>query len=272
MRQIQAKTLRLRLVLRLGPPVLVLAAIILSWYLLVSGFGIQGYIFPTPLAVWNALLQHGWAYLPDAWVTTQEVLAGFGLALVIGLPLAAVMSRSRSFRRGVYPVLIGSQMVPIFAVAALITISLNADGLLPQIVIAALLCFFPIVVNGVDAFGAADAEMVNLLRSAGASNWRIFRTVRFPSALPALFSGSKLAITFAVGGAALGEWFGGQSGLGYLMRFQDDALTVPDMIATAVVLTALGAILFAAVSLVEHFAIPWHRGAAEGMGDLWRSG
>lgn len=266
------RTLRLgvRAAQRYLSPLAVLGILILVWYAVVSIFHIPGYIVPTPLAVLRSLVNRGWSYLPDAWTTTQEILAGFGLGFVIGLPLAGLISQSRTLRRALYPVLISSQMIPIFAIAAVVTIVFSY-GLLPQIVVAALYSFFPIVVNGADGLSGVDPELVNLLKSAGASEWRIFRTVRVPSALPSLFSASKLAITFAVTGAVIGEWIGGQSGLGYLMRFQNDAFDVSGMFATVVVLSVLGVLLFASVSLAEYVLLPWHRDEAGDLGDLWRA-
>ena len=260
-----------RILKQIVPPILVVAALILLWYVSVSALKVPFYIFPTPLQVWRAFVARGWAYLPDVWTTMQEVLAGFALGVLIGVPLAVLMSWSRAFQRGVYPVLIGSQMVPLFAIAAVITVAFAQDGLLPQIVIAALFSFFPIVVTTTDGLSRVDPDLINLLRAAGASGWRILRTIRAPSALPAFFSGCKLAVTFAVGGAAIGEWIGGQSGLGYLMRFQNDSLLVPDMFATVVVLTLLGVTLFFAVGIVERIAVPWHRDDDSGLGNLWRA-
>ena len=255
------------------PPAAILAALILLWAGAVSTFRLPFYIVPTPLQVWHAFLAEGWGYLPQTWTTSQEILIGFGFALAIGLPLAAVMSWSRVMRSGLYPLLIGSQMVPLFAIAVVIEIMFSSYALVPQIVVTTLFSFFPIVVTGVDGLQRVEPDLVNLLRAAGASQWRIFRTVRVPSALPSIFSGSKLAITFAVGGAAIGEWLGGSSGLGYLIRFQWEQLTqVPAMYASIGVLTLLGVVLFGAVSVAENIAVPWHHAQEDGLGDLWRGG
>jgi NitT/TauT family transport system permease protein len=244
------------------PAAMVLAALVLLWYAVVSLFAIPSYIFPTPLQVWEALTATGWGYLPDVWTTTQEVVAGFALGVAAGVPLAFAIAMSDTLRRALYPLLILSQMVPIFALAVVLTI-IFSYGLLPQIIVAALYSFFPIVVNGVDGLTSVDAEMVNLLKSAGATKWTIFRLVRFPWALPSFFSGSKLAVVFAVSGAVIGEWIGGQSGLGYLMRFQNGAYDVPQVFATTVVLALLGVALFALVSVLERVLLPWNRSQGE---------
>ena len=255
----------LRIVPAYFPAVVVLAALILVWYAVVSVFRIPSYIVPTPLQVWHALVARGWGYVPDIWTTTQEVLAGFALGVIVGVPLAFAIAMSRTMRRALYPLLISSQMVPIFALAVIVTIVFSY-GLLPQIIVAALYSFFPIVVNGVDGLASVDPELVNLLKSAGASKWTVFRLVRFPWALPSFFSGAKLAVVFAVGGAVMGEWIGGESGLGYYMRFQNNQLDAPGTFATTVVLALLGVALFVLVSLLEYVLVPWNRGRGDEVG------
>src|SRR5579884_1285458 len=252
------------------PTVWLLVLLILLWYGAVSLFHLPFYILPTPAEVLNALVSRGWNYLPDVATTLQEILAGFGLGLVAAVPLAVLISVSWVVRRAVYPVVIASKMIPIFALAAIVTI-MFAYGLLPEIVVTALYSFFPIVVTGADGLMSVDADHVNLLRGAGASRWQIMLRLRLPWSLPAFFSGAKLGIVFAVSGAAIGEWIGGQSGLGYLMRFQDSALDVPGMFATVVVLSLLGVVLFAAVSLLEYMLLPWNRAKRTDLGGLWRA-
>lgn len=266
----KSRSLVRKLFRRYLPPLTVVAALVVIWYLAVSIFGIPFYIVPTPRQVVTALLDRGWGYLPDIWITSQEILAGFALGLLAALPLAGLISRWQTMRQSLYPVLISSQLIPIFAIAAVVTIVFQY-GLLPQIVVTALYSFFPIVVNGADGLSRVDPELVGLLRAADASEWRIFRTVRIPSALPALFSASKLALIFAVSGATMGEWIGGQAGLGYFMRYENSQFNMPGVFAAVVVLSLLGALLFSAVALMERVALPWHRDARMGLGDLWRA-
>jgi len=264
---------RLAVALRIGRRVLlpasVLVGCVLLWYLLILALSLPSYILPTPLQVLRALVARRWAYLPDVWTTTREIVAGFALGLAVGLPLAVAISRTRTFRDSLYPLLISTQMVPLFALAAPLTI-LFSYGQMTQILVAALYAFFPIVVTTADGLSRVDPDLIVPIRAAGASEWRIFRSIRMPAALPALFSGSKLAVTFAVGGAVIGEWIGGQSGLGYWMRFQNDSLDISGMYATVVVLTLLGVTLFGIVSLAEYVLLPWHRRSRADLGNLWR--
>jgi ABC-type nitrate/sulfonate/bicarbonate transport system permease component len=255
---------------RYASPVLVLALLVLGWWGLVSILAIPSYICPTPLQVWGALTAIGWGYWPDVSTTTQEILGGFGLGLAVGLLFATIMSRWRTARDGLYPPLIFSQVVPLFVVAVIVTLVFINYGLLPEIIVTALYSFFPIVVTAADGLNRVDRELLDLLRGAGASEWRIFRTVRVPSALPSVFSGSKLAMVFAVSGAAFSEWIGGENGLGYRIRIDYGMLELKSVFATAFVLTVLGVVMFAAVTIVEYMALPWNRGADTDLGGLWR--
>lgn len=249
-----------------------LAALVGAWWVAVASLSIPSYIVPTPLQVWQTLIRVGFGFLPDVWTTTQEVLAGFALGLVGGLALALVMARWSAIRTGMYPLLIFSQVVPIFVVSVVVTIAFVNDGILPQISVTALYSFLPFVVNGLAGLDAVDAELVRLLRAAGASEWQIFKLVRVPAALPSLFSGAKLAMIFAVGAAAISEWIGAGSGLGFYMRDQNDLFRIREVFAGALVLSCLGALLFGAVALSEYVALPWNRSERMEKTTLWKAG
>ena len=154
---------------------------------------------------------------PHTWQTLVETLIGFALALVVGLGFAVLIDISGLLRRAIYPLLVVSQTIPILAIAPLLVLWFGF-GLLPKVLIVALVCFFPIVVAGADGLMATDPELVRLFRTFGASKWTIFRQVRFPGALPALFSGIRIAITYSVIGAVWGEYVGADVGLGIFIQ------------------------------------------------------
>jgi ABC-type nitrate/sulfonate/bicarbonate transport system permease component len=258
-----------RVLTRVGAPIVALGLLVLAWWVLVSAFGIPGYIVPTPRQVALAISSRGWAYAPDVWTTTKEILLGFAAGAIVGVALATAMSFWRGIREGLYPLLIFSQVVPIFVVSVVLEITLVNQGLLPQILVTALYSFLPIVVSGVDGFDRADPDLVRLLQGAGASRLQIFRLVRFPGALPSLLSGAKLAMVFAVAAAAISEWIGGSAGLGYYMKIQDGYFQIANVFAGAAILTALGACLFAVIALIEYIALPWNRTGSEST-TVWR--
>jgi NitT/TauT family transport system permease protein len=242
-------------------PIVVVTLLVAAWWAVVAVQDIPAYVFPTPWEVFQAVTGRGWAYLPDVWITSQEVFVGFGVGVAAGLILAALMTMWFPLRAGLYPVLIFSQVVPIFIVAVVVEeVSVN-DGLLPQIIVTALYSFLPLVVTGMVGFENVDPDLIRLLRAGGASDGQIFVHARIASALPSIFGGAKLALIFAVGGAVVSEWIGigSSSGLGYYMRVEYGSYEVPQVIAGAVVLTMVGALMFLILGLVERLAIPWNR-------------
>src|SRR3954465_15300777 len=176
--------------------------------------------------------------------------------LAIGLHLFTPL------RRAVYPLLIGSQTIPIVVLAPILVILLGY-GLLPKVVIVALICFFPIVVNGLDGLRLVDDDFIRMMRTLDATRWSIFRKVEFPGALPSIFSGMRVAATFAAIGAVFGEWAGSSQGLGYLIQASTPNLQTARIFAAILLLTLIAMALFGLVSLLERIFCPWvSRGGA----------
>ena len=188
--------------------------------------------------------------------TIVEVVVGFAIALAAGILFAVMLHLSPTLRRVVYPLLVGSQTVPTVVLAPILVILLGF-GAGPKLAIVGLICFFPIVVNGVDGLRSVDEELVRLMRTLHASRWAIFRRVEFPSALPLIFSGTRVAAVYAAIGAVFGEWSGSTSGLGYVMLQATPTLETARVIAAIVILTAISLGLFLIVSLAERLLVPW---------------
>ena len=184
-------------------------------------------------------------------------MLGFALGALAGVGLGVLLAASRLAERALYPWLVASQIVPIVAVAPILVVWFGFT-IVPKVVVVALVCFFPVVVNTADGLRAVDPELVDLLRTLGASTRRIMRSVRIPSALPYVFSGLKVAMALAVVGAVFGEWVGASRGLGYLMLALNNQLATADLFAAVLVLSLLGIALFFLVGLAERLAIPWH--------------
>jgi ABC-type nitrate/sulfonate/bicarbonate transport system permease component len=189
------------------------------------------------------------------------VLIGFALAVVAGVAIAIVIDASRIVARALYPIVIASQAVPIVALAPLLLIWFG-HGLLPKVIVTALIAFFPIAVNTVDGLRAADRETLDLLRTLGADRWSRFRLVKLPGALPFLFSGARIGIAVAVIGAVFGELVGAEAGLGHLMTLSSANLRTDRVFASVVVLSIMAVGLFALVGLAERVALPWRRHVA----------
>jgi putative hydroxymethylpyrimidine transport system permease protein len=151
--------------------------------------------------------------------------------------------------------------VPVVVLAPILVILLGYN-IKPKLVIVALICFFPIVVNGVDGLRSVDPELIRMMKTLDASRLSTFRRVEFPSALPSFFSGIRIAATFAAIGAVFGEWSGSTSGLGYIMQAATPSLATARILSAIVLLTAISLALFILVYVVERLTIPWARGEA----------
>jgi ABC-type nitrate/sulfonate/bicarbonate transport system permease component len=243
-----------------GSSLALLALAVLAWQAVAAVARVPAWLFPSPADIARSLWIDRELLWSNAGVTLGETLVGFALAFVAGVGVAVVIRFSRVAERALWPLLVASQTVPVPAIAPALVIWLGF-GLAPKAVVVALICFFPLTVNTVDGFRSVDPDLVNALRTLGASPWRLFREVEVPAALPYLFSGTKVAIAFSVIGAVLGEWVGASRGLGYeLLRAESQFLTAR-LFAAIAVLSAMGIGLFAAASLLERWCLPWRRAA-----------
>lgn len=239
-------------------PLVFAAAVIGAWALLKALTDIPDSSLPTPGQVLSALVDQRSLLAENAWVTLQEVLIGFAAAVVLGIGLAVVIHASPTVERAVYPWLVISQMVPVVAVAPIFVIWTGFD-LRPKVMVIALVAFFPVAVSTIDGLKAADRELLDLLRTMGASRWRRVRMARVPAALPFVFAGLKVASALAVVGAVFGEWVGSSEGLGHLILVFNNQMATADMFAAITVLALIGIGLFAAVLLLERLLLPWYR-------------
>lgn len=255
---------RLRSVIRTYAGAAVLSlGLLAAWEIIVRAAHVPEYLLPAPTQV-LADLKTDWVILgPAMWVTLREVLIGFVIAAAAGIGLAVVLHLFGPLRRAMYPILIGSQTVPVVVLAPILVILLGY-GILPKLVIVGLICFFPIVVNGLDGLRTVDDDFIRMMRTLDATRWGIFRRVEFPGALPSIFSGMRIAATFASIGAVFGEWSGSNSGLGYVMLEATPNLLTARIFAAILILTAISLALFGLVSLLERIAVPWapKRGSA----------
>lgn len=242
---------------RAWPPVALLVLVVAGWHLAARASGLPPFILPSPADVAAA----GWearAILQGAIrATLVETAVGLALAIVLAVALAVPIAASPLLRRALYPLLVASQTVQILAIAPLLIIWFGF-GLLPKVLIVVLICFFPLAVSTADGLVAADPGHVALLRGMGASRWQVWRLVRLPAALPSFYSGLKVAVTYSVVGATIGEWVGGSDGLGLFMLRARNAYRADWVFAGMLVTSILSIGLFAAVAAAERLALPWH--------------
>lgn len=244
------------------PPLLLIAALFGLWQIAASsGFmadtlDLEDFLVPSPAQILDVLWQDRDLIAENAWVTLVEIVAGFAVAVVIGLLAAALLSTSDLIRRTSYPVIVASQTIPIIVIAPVLVVWFGY-GIGPKLAIISLICFFPITVNTLDGLRSVDPDSVKMMRTLWASRWQIFKRVEIPTALPYAFSGAKIAVAVAVIGAVFGEWAGSEKGLGHLM-LQDNAQLMTDrLFASVFVLSAIAIVLFGLIALLERRVLRW---------------
>jgi NitT/TauT family transport system permease protein len=197
-------------------PVLTLLVFLVAWEVFVHGFKVPQWMLPSPTSIAQVSVEWRAELMRHTWVTLYETVIGFGLALAIALPVAVLVAYTPALKNTIYPVLLALQSVPKVALAPLIALWLGF-GILPKIVVVFLVCFFPIVVSATTGLEATTRTRVDLMRSMQASAWQVFVRLRIPEAMPHIMVGCKVAITFAVIGAVIGEFVGSEKEDGVLV-------------------------------------------------------
>jgi len=245
---------------RLAPylcPVVTVLGLIVAWETFTRAARISRLLLPAPsdiaatLATSLPLLAH------MSVITASEFLLGFALSVVVGIPLGALLVHARPVELAVYPLLVASQTIPKAAIAPIFVVWLGA-GLTSKVLIAFTIAFFPIVIDTAVGLRATPPEVVNVVRSMGATPLQVFRFVRLPNALPNIFGGLKVASTLAVVGAIVGEFVSAEKGLGYLVLVANGELNTTLVFASVVTLSILGVVFYFLLELVERSVIRWH--------------
>jgi putative hydroxymethylpyrimidine transport system permease protein len=221
-----------------------------GWELYARSGAVDQLILPAPTQVAEALADDRALLWRNLLVTASEVAAGLAAALLLGFALAVGLHLSRTARRAVYPLLVGSQAIPVVVIAPLVLVWLGF-GLAPKILIIALICFFPIVVTTLDALRGVDEDLRKLLRTMDATRWQTFRLAELPAATPAALSGAKIAVAVSVIAAVFAEYAGSSSGLGHVILQAIPQLQTARAYAAVAVLAALAVALFYAFAAAE---------------------
>jgi putative hydroxymethylpyrimidine transport system permease protein len=252
-----------RRALRAAPAVILVLALIGVWELYVDLKGPTfSLILPSPHQVAKALYTDRGLLWSSFLVTAQEVLLGILVATVIGCVLSVAIHFSPTLRRATYPLIVGSQAVPVAVFAPVLAYWLGF-GILPKLVVVALVSFFSIVVTTTAGLAAVDPDLLKLMRTFDASRLTAFRHVELPSALPSVFTGAKIAVAVSVIGAVFAEYTGSNSGLGYVILVSQPQLLAARTVAAVVVLSLFAIGLFALLALAERLALPWAYGPRE---------
>ncbi len=238
-------------------PFWLILMLLVLWDIVVRLFKIPPYLIPPPLAVVKQLGAEWPMLLSQSMPTLYATLGGFAASALIGVPIAMWIAYSRTVESFVYPLLVFSQSIPKVAIAPLFVVWFGF-GIVPKVIAAFLLGFFPVVVSTVQGFKSIEPEVIDLARSMGANPLKIFLKFRLPQAMPSIFSGLKVSVTLAVVGAVVGEFVGSNSGIGFVLQRATGTFDLPLMFAALVVLSTMGVLLFLVVELVERWMMPWH--------------
>jgi NitT/TauT family transport system permease protein len=238
-----------------GPTVTLLALVVL-WEVLARWSGIPSWLLPAPSAIGEAMVDWRSELTVHFMVTLYEVLVGFALSIVVSIPLAVAVVYSPFLQNTIYPILLALQSMPKVAIAPLLVLWIGF-GVLPKVLVVFLVCFFPIVVATASGLSAVPPPLLDLIRSLSATQYQTFIKIRFPTAIPHIFVGFKIAITFAVIGGVIGEFVGSDQGLGYLMLISTSQSRTPLAFGALLLLTIMSIVLYYAVELVERLVIPW---------------
>jgi ABC-type nitrate/sulfonate/bicarbonate transport system permease component len=227
-----------------------------GWEAIVQAGVVDALLLPAPSQVATSLWTDRGLLGPDLAVTLQEVLVGLLAAVAVGAALGIGMHLSGAMRRALRPLVIGSQAVPIPVIAPLLILVLGF-GLVPKVVLVALVCFFPVTINLYDGLRRVDPDARKLLRSFDASRWQSFRLLEAPAALPSAFTGLKLAAAVSVIGAVFAEWAGSDAGLGHALLTANGQLETARAFAATFLLFALAVGLYGLFALLERRVVTW---------------
>jgi NitT/TauT family transport system permease protein/putative hydroxymethylpyrimidine transport system permease protein len=235
---------------------LIVVALLAGWEVVVRAGVVDALLLPAPSDIAASLWTDGDVLAPDLAVTLQEVLVGLLAAVVIGAALGIAMHAFGAVRRALRPLVIGSQAVPVPVIAPLLILVLGF-GLAPKVLLVALVCFFPVTINLYDGLRRVDPDARKLLRSFDASRWQAFRLLEAPAALPAAFTGLKVAAAVSVIGAVFAEWSGSDAGLGHALLTANGQLETARAFAATFLLFLLAVGLYGVFALLERRVVRW---------------
>ncbi len=240
------------------PPLALLVALFVTWQLYVDLSGVSPVTLPAP----SRIAESGWrardALAHHSLVTIRETVYGLGFSVVFAVMLALIIDAFSPARRALYPLLVGSQTVPVIVIAPLLVLWFGF-GLTPKIVVVTLYTFFPITVAFASGLAATDREALLLMRTLDASRMQTLRLLKIPHALPYLFTGLRIAVTYAMVGAVFAEWVGSRDGLGIYAQSMRNSFRTDLVLAAIFVIAVLSLGLFLLVGLLERLVVRWRQ-------------
>ncbi|MBS0223794.1 MAG: ABC transporter permease [Proteobacteria bacterium] len=242
-----------------APTIVLFLVLLAAWQAAASFSGIREYLLPSPISVWNALWAGEISWSQHLWVTTWEIIGAFLMAAGVGVALGVAIAWSPLLANALVPFLVFVNTLPKVAVAPLFLIWMGY-GIFPNMLMGALIGFFPVVINTAVGLSQVEADMLDLGRVFNAPKWKIFVKIRIPNALPYILSALKITATAAVVGAIVGEFVASQRGLGYVIVTTQSSMNTSVAFAALIWISIVGLVLYGAVVLLAHLWAPWAEG------------
>ena len=239
-------------------PILFQIILLVIWQIVVDKGAVPSYILASPKTIIIALITILPTIKEHIYITLYEAGVGFFISILISFVLVILMDNIKLVRKCLYPILLVSQTIPIIAIAPLFAMWFGF-GIFPKIIVVVLVCFFPIVISLQGGLDSVDKDMINLLRSMGASKMQIFKYVKLPASSVNFFSGLRIAATYSIMGAVIGEWLGGDKGLGIYMMRVKNSYQIDKVFAVILIIVILSLILFSSLYLLQYALMPWSR-------------
>ena len=239
-------------------PVVSLLVLSALWLFVSEGKIIPSYMLPSPIDVVRAFIADFSVLMSHAFVTVQEALYGLAIGTGLGFVIAVLMDRFDFLYKALYPVLVITQTIPTIAIAPLLVLWMGFS-MAPKITLVVLTTFFPIAISLLDGFRSADPDSINLIRSMGGGNFKIFRHIKLPGAMEQFFSGLKVSASYSVVGAVISEWLGGFEGLGVYMTRVKKAYAFDKMFAVIILISVISLALMGVVAMLKNMAMPYKR-------------
>ena len=248
-----------------GTALIITALGLVLWEACVRIFDVQEWLLPPVSQILRELFADPALFITNGWVTLREIIVGFIVSTSFGFIMATAMFWSRLLERSIYPFLIASQTVPVFALAPLLIIW-TGTGMTPKVVIVVLFTFFPITIGLMTGLRSVDPDMIDMFRTLGATKQQQFAKLHLPSSLPYLFAGLKVAAVVSVIGAVIGEWIGASEGLGWLIKTSGSRYQTDKVFAAIFALSIMASLMFISVSIVQSRMLR-HYHQADSQGD-----
>jgi NitT/TauT family transport system permease protein len=239
-------------------PVAISLAMLAGWELIVRGFGVRSIILPSPSRIIETVIERRDLLVTNLWPSLYLTVIGFALSVVGGILVAVLITYSSFLRRGFYPIIVVSQVVPKISIAPLFIVWFGT-GTISCLLLAFLITFFPMTINSALGFRSIDEDIHLMARTFMASPWQVFWKIRMPNALPHIFGGMKISITLAIIGVIVSEFVASQQGIGYLIKLAGGLLDTPLMMASITVLSIAGLVLYGMIALAERRAVYWQQ-------------